>query len=251
MTKIFWHLGRIFARLGGYKITSSEEKIFKDMDLGFRPVYELCAPYSMTSLERMYALYKAVLYVIQAKIPGDFVECGVWKGGSAMIIAETLKALGVTDRNIYLYDTFEGMPEPDERDIKIRTGATGKSMWLGNQNSGGWCNISIEEVTENVLKTGYPKERFIFVKGKVEDTIPTTMPNAIAILRLDTDWYASTIHEFNNLYPLLSESGVLMIDDYGSWSGSRDATDQYFKEHTISMYLHRVDMARVGIKSNT
>jgi O-methyltransferase len=220
------------------------------MDRGFRPIFEACAPFSMTSLERMYALYKAVLYVIQAKIPGDFVECGVWKGGSAMIIAETLKALGVTDRNIYLYDTFEGMPEPDERDIKIRTGATGKSMWLGNQSSGGWCNISIEEVTENVLKTGYPKERFVFVKGKVEDTIPKTIPNAIAILRLDTDWYASTIHEFEHLYPLLSEGGVLMIDDYGSWSGSRDATNKYFKEHTISMYLHRVDMARVGIKSN-
>ena len=101
----------------------------------------------------------------------------------------------------------------------------------------------------NLYSTGYPKDKLIFVKGKVEDTIPGTLPEKIAILRLDTDWYESTYHELLHLYPLLSEKGFLIIDDYGYWQGAREAVEQYFKENNIKMFMNRLDMsARAGIK---
>lgn len=234
----------------GYTVSPKNGQITKDMDPGFREILNFCIPYSMTSIERMYALYKAVEYVVKSKIPGDFVECGVWKGGSAMIIAKTLIMFGDTTRKIYLYDTFEGMPKPDERDIKIRTGINGVFTWNLKQKNGGWCNIPIDEVKQNLSKTKYPKQNIYFVAGMVEKTIPKNMPESIALLRLDTDWYTSTYHELVHLYPKLSRNGILIIDDYGSWSGARDATDTYFKEHAINIYLHRVDCGRFGIKTN-
>src|SRR3990172_2905041 len=89
----------------GYKIVIED----KALEARFLEIYEKCKPYTMTSKERMYALYKAVEYITTAKIPGDFVECGVWKGGSAMLIAHTLLSLKETNRKIWLYDTYEGM----------------------------------------------------------------------------------------------------------------------------------------------
>jgi len=250
MQKLFSYSLRLLARFSKYNLTPKIEKVSKDMDLGFRPIYEACRPYSMTSLDRMYSLYKSVEYIVKSGIAGDFVECGVWKGGSAMVIAHTLHSLGNTDRKIYLYDTFEGMPEPDVRDTKIRTGASGNMLWKSKQEDGGWCNISIDEVKKNVFTTPFPKGNFIFVRGKVEDTIPKNIPKDVALLRLDTDWFSSTYHEFKHLFPLVNVGGVIMIDDYGSWSGSKDATDIYFAENNISMYLHRVDTGRVGIKQS-
>jgi hypothetical protein len=112
-----------------------------------------------------------------------------------------------------------------------------------------WCYSGIDEVKNNLFTTGYPKEKLFFVKGKVEDTIPGEIPSAIAILRLDTDWYESTYHELKHLYPLLNSGGVLIIDDYGHWQGSRQATDNYFSEINKPVLLNRVDYTgRIAIK---
>ena len=109
---------------------------------------------------------------------------------------------------------------------------------------------SIEEVRANLLSTGYPESRLRFVKGKVEETIPANGLDRIALLRLDTDWYESTYHEFVHLYPKLETGGVLILDDYGSWQGAREATDRYFTEAGSKPFLSRIDeAARVGIKS--
>jgi len=202
----------------------------------------------MTSLDSMYSLYKAIEYIAKSNIRGDIIECGVWRGGSSMLMVKTLSALNDTGRKIYLYDTFEGMPEPDERDVKIRTNIPGIEMWKAKQQSGGWAVAAEDEVRKNLENTTYPKENFILVKGKVEETIPKTIPQKISILRLDTDWFSSTYHELTHLYPLLSNGGVLIIDDYGSWSGSKEATDRYFSENHIKMYLNRVGTTRVGVK---
>ena len=102
-------------------------------------------------------------------------------------------------------------------------------------------NASLEEVQKNMSLTKYPTEKIHFVKGKVEDTIPDKAPEKIAILRLDTDWYESTKHELEYLFPRLIEGGILIIDDYGHFEGSRIAVDEYLEKNNIHDFLHRID----------
>ena len=204
----------------------------------------------MTSTERMYALHQAVGHVVRAKLPGAFVECGVWRGGSAMVAALRLLELGAADRALYLYDTYEGMSEPTERDVSFKDQAPlGEWDKIRATRSNIFCANSLADATASVGSTGYPTEQVHFVKGKVEDTIPATLPEAIAILRLDTDWYESTRHELIHLYPRLVPGGVLIIDDYGHWRGAREAVDGYFAEHAPAPLLHRIDYTgRIAVK---
>lgn len=229
-------------------------RITTDMtsEVAFHDIYERCRAYTMTSLERMYGLYQAVNYVLDAGVPGDVVECGVWKGGSSMLAARTLLLRNDTSRLIYLFDTFAGMSEPSEEDVRF-DGADAGSTWSETKdanNQSTWCNSPVDEVRSNLLSTGYPAERLIFVQGKVEDTIPRPDPSEIAILRLDTDWYESTLHEMRHLYPRLSEGGVVIIDDFGWWNGARKAVEEYLAECGESLLLSRICGcgARMGIK---
>ena len=226
------------------------EDIFSDKE--FSLVYEAVSRYTMTSPQRLYALYKAVEYIAANRIEGDFVECGVWRGGSAMAIALMLKRLGIGDRKIYLYDTFEGMSSPTEKDKDI-FGNKASSLLEVEELSASlenvWCYASLEDVSSNIGNTGYPMQNVFLLKGKVEDTIPATIPGKIALLRLDTDWYESTAHELLHLYPLLASKGVLIIDDYGHWQGARQAVDEYIAKNKLSLLLNRIDYTgRLAIK---
>jgi O-methyltransferase len=223
-----------------------------DMEPEFIQIYERCRRYSMTSVERMYALFSAVKYIEQAQIEGDIVECGVWRGGSMMVVARTLMSLGSTWRDLFLFDTYEGLPRPDEeRDVDV-WGNRAIDGWLPlsvDEERSHWAEAGIEEVRQNLLLTGYPAERLHFVKGLVERTIPGSAPKRIALLRLDTDWYASTKHELEHLFDRLSLHGVLIIDDYGHFKGARDAVDEFLRGRQIPILLNRVDYSgRVGIK---
>jgi hypothetical protein len=155
------------------------------------------------------------------------------------------------ERDVYLYDTFEGMSEPTEND-KVFSGTSAEQMLKSSDiedASSVWCYSSIDEVKANVATIGYPESKIHFVKGKVEDSIPNTIPNKIAILRLDTDWYESTKHELEHLYPLLVSGGVLIIDDYGHWEGARKAVDEYIENHKLQILLNRIDYTgRIAIK---
>jgi O-methyltransferase len=199
-------------------------------------------PFTMTSKERLFALCEAVKYVSKHSIPGDIVECGVWKGGSMMAAALTLMSLEDI-RKLYLFDTYEGMSEPTAQDMML--GADSASSLLRqrdkNEDDPIWCYSPLEKVKEAVYSTGYPQESIEFVKGKVEDTIPGTMPDAIALLRLDTDWYESTKHEMEHLFPRISPGGILIIDDYGWWDGARQAVDEYIEANNIKIFLNRID----------
>lgn len=208
----------------------------------FMEIFNKCQPFTMTSMERMYALYDSCRYIIKNNIQGDFVECGVWKGGSAMVIAHTLLKLNTTDRKIYLYDTFEGMSEPEDMDVDIANRKAGDLMDIDKEKlTHAWAFSPEEEVKNNVFSAGYEKENIVFVRGKVEDTIPSIIPEKISLLRLDTDWYASTQHELEHLYPRLSSHGILIIDDYGHWAGARKAVDEYFDVHKGFIFLNRID----------
>lgn len=237
----------------GYKITNlAEDRL--DNDVIFSKIFSECSQYTYTPIERMYSLYSAVKYIVSGKIPGDFVECGVWRGGNCMLIAKTLLALGEKKRKIYLYDTFEGMTEPTSDDYHVNETETTLNIWKQNQKSGfnDWCYASLEDVRSNMKATNYPFNNFVFIKGKVEDTLPQYRPKKISLLRLDTDWYESTNQELIHLYPRLSTHGVLIIDDYGHWEGARKAVDEYISKHKVPILLNRVDYTcRLGIKIAT
>lgn len=204
----------------------------------FLRIYEQVRPYTMTSMERQFALFNSVEYIVNNKIRGDIVECGVWKGGSVMLILETLKLLGVSDRQVFLYDTFSGMSRPSDKDVRYNE-VVAQEKWQSTQNGdiNEWCYASLEEVSSNILKVGYPEKNLHYIVGRVEDTLPKSIPNKIALLRLDTDWYESTLHEMNHLYPRLRKGGVLLIDDYGCWKGARTAVDEYIKRKNSPFYL--------------
>jgi hypothetical protein len=232
---------------------NKREQILQDMDSDFFPLYELCKPYTMTSLERMYALYQAVKHVVKNNIEGDFVECGVWKGGSSMLMAATLNHLKEHTRKIYLYDTYEGMSEPTSHDVKYdgNSAAILLNDDIKEKATSIWCYSPLEEVKQNFRLINYPSENVFFIKGKVEDTIKKNQHDSIALLRLDTDWYESTYHEMMCLYPALTVNGVLIIDDYGHWQGARDAIDQYITENKLTLLLNRIDYTgRIAVKLN-
>ena len=203
-----------------------ENKVFKEV-----------SPFTMTGHIRVISLLRSVEYLNKNKIEGAIVECGVWKGGSVMA---ALKALEKDDflRDVYLYDTFEGMSEPTEVD-KNQIGKLAEQVI--DEDDFQKCISSLDDVIKNVKSTGYPTDNLHFIKGKVEDSIPNEMPKKIALLRLDTDWYESTLHELNHLFPLLVKDGVLIIDDYGHWNGCRKAVDEYFSNLDTPYFMHRVD----------
>ncbi|MDR6774194.1 TylF/MycF/NovP-related O-methyltransferase [Azospirillum sp. BE72] len=223
-----------------------------DMDPDFLPIYERCRHYTMTTPERMFAVYKAVEYIVFNRIPGTIVECGTWRGGSMMVAACTLLHLGAADRELALFDTFEGLPKPDDMVDLDLWGKGHEQIWAEHLVDGHstWGRATLEDVTANMTSTGYPPERFRFVKGMVEDTLPAAAPEEIALLRLDTDWYTSTRHEMVHLYPRLSMHGVLIVDDYGHLKGARKAVDEYFAEQGVLPLMNRTDYTgRMAIKT--
>lgn len=234
-------LSKIFDKMGYLIREKIEFDSIISRDNEFQELYEKCKPYTMTSVERMYALYNSVIYIIKNNIEGDFIECGVWKGGSTMMIAYILKKYNINDRKIFLYDTFEGMVEPTDKDINLTSSMNTYKYWKNkNKNDfNEWCYSSIEEVKINMEKTRYFTENIFYVKGKVENTLPLNKHSNISLLRLDTDWYESTKSELNHLFPKLSKNGVLIIDDYGTWGGCKLAVDEYFKNDIF--LFNRID----------
>lgn len=221
-------------------------------------ILERARPLTMTSAERLIALIDAVGYVVQRNIPGSFAECGVWRGGSVMAMILRLQQLGISDRDIYLFDTFEGMTEPTDSDTS-RFETSALATWTANIAAGErpWKTLfdskhfNEDDVRRALLSTGYPAERLHFVRGRVEDTIPAQAPDQLALLRLDTDWYESTRHELQHLWPRLQTGGVLIIDDYGHWDGCRKAVDEYFGPGGSAppLLLNRIDYTgRAAIK---
>jgi predicted O-methyltransferase YrrM len=215
-----------------------------------RRIFSRVKRHTMTSPDRVMALCDAVRYVVAREVPGAVVECGVWRGGSSMAAALMLAALGAADRDLYLFDTFEGMTEPTERDRRARDSAdAARLLNTSARDEKIWCYSSLDEVKANLKSTGYPEERLFFVQGRVEDTVPEKAPERIAILRLDTDWYESTRHELEHLFPRLSVGGVLIIDDYGAWEGARRAVDEFVERTGAPILLNRIDeTGRVGVK---
>ena len=210
-------------------------------------------PFTMVqSIPRIWAVLQSIKYINEHGVDGDIVECGVWRGGNVLLAGKVQAQFDPAARHLWLYDTFEGMVEPTEHDVFSHGGKHASEIW--HQHSKGkkpiseWCKATLEDVQANlsVLDQGLVH----YIKGKVEDTlkIDANLPESIAFLRLDTDWYESTKIELEVLYPRLANGGILLIDDYGTWRGSRKAADEYFKDRY--QMLHRIDYSgRLLIKT--
>ena len=235
------------------KRPASMSKDFSDVQAWDIEIINKIQGYTMTSIERQLALISATRYILSRNIDGCFVECGVWRGGSSMATAFTLMQQGISSRDIYLYDTFEGMTPPT-RDDTLINGIPAQTLLESDPEKSGiiWAVAGLDDVKQNISSTGYPKERVNFIQGPVETTLPNQRPDQqIALLRLDTDWYESTQHELVHLFPMLAKGGILIIDDYGHWQGARKAVDDYLAALPHPHYLHRIDYTgRLLIKTN-
>lgn len=192
------------------------------------------APFSMASTQiNSYELFDMLEYIRLNNITGDFVECGVWKGGVILGIMEYLYYNNMTDRKVWLYDTFQGLTEPKEDDYGIHNMNSDetKRYWLNNKlddTRNNWCLSTLDEVKTNLSNSKFPKENVIYVVGDICETLKQkeNIPDEISLLRLDTDWYDSTKMEMEVLYPKLVSKGVLIVDDYNYWNGSRKAVNE-------------------------
>ena len=237
----------------GYQIVKKESNQFipPDIEKEYHDIILESLPYTLTSVERVYGLISSVKYIVESNISGDIVECGVWRGGSVLASINSLLNFGSDSRDIWLYDTFEGMSAPTEEDYSLRSGSAKEKFneTKFNDKSSNWCFASLDDVKKTLSRSTYSSERIHYIKGMVEETIPSSMPEKIALLRLDTDWYESTKHELEHLYPLLVPGGILIIDDYGHWNGCRKAVDEYFCLLEKKPLLLRLDYTgRVAIK---
>lgn len=210
---------------------------------------------TMVSPARLTDTILAVKHVNKIKVPGSFVECGTWRGGNS-IAASLVSADQLTKREFYIYDTFTGMSEPDDK-VDKTTFLKESSTTLFNKNQkqdfNSWCYASLDEVKQNFHMAGLTLENINFIQGKVEETLiqESNLPEKISLLRLDTDWYESTMIELEILYPKLESGGILLIDDYGYWDGARKAVDEYFSRADTpeKPFFARSDFTgRVGIK---
>jgi O-methyltransferase len=225
---------------------SSGRHVPADLESEWIETIERVSPFTMTGPERLAAVCSATEYVVRHEVPGSFVECGVWRGGSVMAMALTLQRLGTMDRDLYLFDTFRGMTRPTETDVDMG-GHACLDYWPAPGEDLGIGAVPLPEVQAALAMTGYDPAHLHFIQGSVEETLPEQAPSQIALLRLDTDWYESTRHELVHLYPRLALGGVIIIDDYGHLRGARKATDEYLDGHRI--LLDRIDYSgRIGVK---
>jgi hypothetical protein len=198
-------------------------------DPQFWDFYDRAAPFSMVQVTGFYNVYQSMLYVARNGIPGDMVECGCFLGGIGIFIGLLRRRLGLTDRTIHLFDTFEGPPD-------------GEDVFKGRpQRTGHRMPDYHDTVFENIAETLGSADGFMLTKGLVEDTLPKSAIGPLSLARFDTDHYSSTRTEFEILYPKIVQGGVIIVDDYGLFQGARRATDEYLSGLSSPPLLNRID----------
>jgi O-methyltransferase len=188
---------------------------------------------SMLGRKRLDNVHECVDDVLRNDVPGDLIETGVWRGGTTILMRAILKARGVTDRTVYVADSFAGLPPPDAEKYPADEGVD-----LSGIES---LAVSIEQVRSNFARYGLLDEQVRFLEGWFRDTLPTVRDNTWALMRLDGDLYESTMDALTNLYPGLSPGGYCIIDDYGAYKPCRQAVHDYRSEHGIDEPLKQVD----------
>ena len=258
--KIIYKISRSIAKKFGYKLVQKNNE-----NLNFQfPEYsddelrliEISKKNTMTSYQKLNFLLRSIEHVYNNKIDGDFVECGVWKGGNIILFKNMINKLNMQNKKIYAFDTFEGMTKPSDIDVDLRfkqekaedvMERSPKDYNIHNIHS----YYPIEKVKKNIIESCNDLENIKFIKGDVLKTllISDNIPEKISILRLDTDWYESTKIELEILFPKLVNNGILIIDDYGDYKGCKKAVDEYFRDKKFNIF--KIDSGgRMLIKSS-
>lgn len=195
----------------------------------FATLYRAIRPYTMSGNARLRGLYRAVHGALDRDVPGDIVECGTARGGSAALMGLVLRQRDAA-RRLWVFDTFEGLPQPtaEDPDYDLAT------LYAGS------CRGSLEEVTA-LFERLRIRDRSVLVKGLFQDTLPRSAVDPIAILHLDGDWYESVKVCLDALYDRVSSGGVIQIDDYGHWEGARRAVDGFMQDRGLRTELIELD----------
>lgn len=207
---------------------------------------------TMAGPERLFTTLLACRHVCSAGVEGDFVECGVWRGGNSIVAADVFLRHS-PDRRVFLFDTFAGMTEPTAEDFNNRDRQSAMPMYRRSMRDSHneWCYASLGDVEANFSAFGLPGSRVRFIRGDVVETlgVPGNLPERISVLRLDTDWYESTKRELEVLWPRLQLGGVLIIDDYGHWGGAKQAVDEFFDGRRRPFLTYTDYTGRVAVKT--
>jgi predicted O-methyltransferase YrrM len=207
----------------------ASESLLRVSPTEFAKLFRQVRPYTMCSSARLRGLYRAARHIVVNRIAGDVVECGVARGGSSAFMALALRDLG-SDKTHWAFDTFEGIPAPTAQDPDYE---------IANLYTGAFRG-DLEEIKHTFRKLGI-LERFRFVQGKFEDTLPVTQLGPIALLHIDGDWYSSVKACLDNLYDRVSPGGVIQLDDYGFWQGAEKATDEFLSKRNLPHELIKLD----------
>jgi O-methyltransferase len=193
--------------------------------------------HTMIGLRRLDNLQSCIEDVLARDVPGDLIETGVWRGGATIFMRAVLEAYGVTDRCVWVADSFEGLPVPN----------VGKYPWDAEDylHTCGELRIPLERVRTNFERYGLLDDQVRFLKGWFRDTLPQAPMRQLAVIRLDGDLYESTMDALVNLYPKLSVGGYLIVDDYGAVAGCRQAIHDYREANEIKEKMESIDWASV------
>ncbi len=189
--------------------------------------------HTMIGTMRLSNLREVTEAVIRDGVPGDFIETGVWRGGACILMRAVLKAYGVTDRRIWVADSFEGLPEPEPGQYPADAGDPHHEYTP--------LAITMEQVQANFKKYDLLDEQICFLKGWFKDTLPTAPIQQLAIMRLDGDMYESTMDGFTSLYDKLSVGGFVIVDDYGALASCRQAVADFRAQRGIEDPIHNID----------
>lgn len=203
-------------------------------------------PYTMVGYLRLSKIFELTLKLNKENIAGDFVECGVWNGGSGGIISFVAQN-GLIKRDVWLFDSFEGLPEPTLEDGELAASYI-EGPPTGRLKSIGHCvgsELKVKELFFNKLKLD--SSRIHIIKGWFQNTIYKSKDNIgkIAFLHLDSDWYKSTRICLKNLYPKVVKGGYIILDDYGCWKGCKKAIDEFMEKNNIKANLTKIDSTGV------
>ena len=192
---------------------------------------------TMIGLERLNNLQYCIEDVLERGIPGDFIETGAWRGGSCIFMRSILKAHGVTDRIVWVADSFQGLPKPDSKNYPLDK----------NLDLSGWSQLAVSrsEVTQNFERFGLLDDQVQFLEGWFRDTLAVAPIKQLAVLRLDGDLYQSTMEALEALYPRLMPGGYVIIDDYGAVEQCRQAVHDYRDQHCIVEEIKTIDWTGV------
>lgn len=187
---------------------------------------------TMIGLKRLDNLQYCIETVLREGVEGDLIETGVWRGGACIFMRAVLAAYGITDRKVFVADSFEGLPKPDERKYPADKGDT---HYIHT-----FLAVSKEVVENNFKKYGLLDDQVVFLKGWFKDTLPNAPIEKLSILRLDGDMYGSTMESLEYLYPKLSKGGFCIIDDY-ALRGCQMAVNDYRVKHRINSEMKEID----------